>query len=167
MEKPLRGNPASLEWQLPMQNLAALLGPSQIIDLKGRTPKAAIQELVKALPGPGLALQKLMLNTVLAREATMSTGIGSGLAVPHARLEKLSRIYLARGRSKAGIDFKSPDGRKANLVMLIVTPSAQVNAYLQLLASVLWTFSDDAVRARVLAAPVPREALTALAQRKA
>ena len=149
-----------------MQNLAALLGPSQILDLKAKNPKAAIQELVKALPGPGPALQKLMLKTTLVREASMSTGIGSGLAVPHARIEKLSRIYLALGRSKTGIDFKAADGRKANLVMLIVTPSAQVNAYLQLLASVLWTFSDDRIRAKVLSAPTGREALEALAQRK-
>ena len=149
-----------------MQNLAALLGPAQILDLKARNPKAAIQELVKALPGPGPALQKAMVQAVLAREATMSTGLGSAIAVPHARLEKLSRIYLALGRSKAGIDFGSPDGRAANLVLLIVTPSAQVSAYLQLLASALWAFSDDRVRSRVLAAPTPKEALAALAQRK-
>lgn len=150
-----------------MQNLAALLGPSQIIDLKARTPKAAVAELVKALPGPGSALKAQMVRAVMAREATMSTGVGSGIAVPHARLEKLSRIYVAMGRSKTGIDFLSPDGIKASLIVLIVTPTSQVNAYLQVLASVLWSFSDDAVRRQVLTAAEPREILSALARRKA
>jgi mannitol/fructose-specific phosphotransferase system IIA component (Ntr-type) len=149
-----------------MRNLATLLSPSQIVDLSGRSPRAAVSELVTALPGPGAALQKLMLRSVMAREATMSTGLGNALAVPHARLEKLSRIYIALGRAKAGIDFKAPDGMKANLVVLIVTPSSQVNAYLQLLASVLWTFSDDALRRQILAAATPKDVLEALARRR-
>ena len=149
-----------------MRNLAALLSPSQIVDLSGRTPRAAVTELIAALPGPGPTLQKRMLQSVMAREATMSTGLGNALAVPHARLGKLSRIYLALGRSKAGIDFKAPDALKANLVVLIVTPNSQVNAYLQLLASVLWTFSEDATRREVLAAATAKDVLGALSRRK-
>ena len=149
-----------------MRNLATLLGSSQIVDLSGRSPRAAVSELVTALPGPGAALQKLMLRSVMAREATMSTGLGNALAVPHARLEKLSRIYIALGRSRAGIDFKAPDGMKANLVVLIVTPNSQVNAYLQLLASVLWTFSDDATRRAVLSAGTAKDVMNVLSRRK-
>ena len=149
-----------------MKNLATLLGPSQIVDLSGHSPRAAASELVMALPGPGAALQRQMLKGVMAREATMSTGLGNALAVPHARLERLSRIYIALGRSKAGIDFKAADGMKAHLVVLIVTPSALVNAYLQLLASVLWTLSDDAMRRKVLAAATPKDVLGILASRK-
>ena len=125
-----------------------------------------MSELVRALPGPGTALQKQMLQGVMAREATMSTGLGNALAVPHARLEKLSRIYIALGRSRAGIDFKAPDGMKANLVVLIVTPNSQVNAYLQLLASVLWTFSDDATRRAVLSAGTAKDVMNVLSRRK-
>lgn len=148
-----------------MRNLAALLGPAQVVDLQSRTVRTAVAELVKSLPGPGPALQKAMTKAVLAREAVMSTGVGNAIAVPHARMPKLSRIYVALGRSKDGIPFKSPDGQKARLVVLIVTPAAQVNAYLQLLASVLWTLSDDAVRRKVLTAPSGREALSSLARR--
>lgn len=96
----------------------------------------------------------------------MTTAVGSGIAVPHARFEKLSRIYLVLGRSKAGIDFKAPDGRKVHLVVLIVTPADRVNEYLQLMASVLWSFSDETLRRKVLEAPSGREALEALARRK-
>ncbi len=149
-----------------MKNLAILLGSSQIVDLSGRSPRAAVSELVAALPGPGAALQKQMLQGVMAREATMSTGLGNALAVPHARLERLSRIYIALGRSKAGIDFKAPDGIKANLVVLIVTPSSQVNAYLQLLASVLWTLSDDVTRRAILSAGTAKEVMGVLSRRK-
>mgnify|MGYP001571439462 FL=1 len=149
-----------------MRNLATLLGSSQIVDLSGRSHRAAVSELVRALPGPGTALQKQMLQGVMAREATMSTGLGNALAVPHARLEKLSRIYIALGRSRAGIDFKAPDGMKANLVVLIVTPNSQVNAYLQLLASVLWTFSDDATRRAVLSAGTAKDVMNVLSRRK-
>ncbi len=148
-----------------MQTLAALLGPAQVIDLKSRTPRATVGELIRALPGPGPALRRQILKAVMEREGTMSTGIGSGIAVPHARLEKISRLYVAVGRSRAGIDFKAPDRRKARLVILIVTPTSQVTAYLQLLASVLWSFSDEAVQERILAAPDAQKALAALASR--
>ena len=147
-----------------VRSLATLLGPAQVVDLKAKTAVAAVTELVKALPGPGPALRKTMTKAVLARETSMSTAVGSGIAVPHARLEKLSRIYLVLGRSKVGLDFKAPDGQKVRIVVLIVTPASRVNAYLQLLASVLWTFSDDAVRRQALEAPSGREALAALAR---
>ncbi len=149
-----------------MQSLAALLGPAQVIDLKARTSRAAVTELVKTFPGPGMALRRQMIRAVLEREATMSTGIGNGIAVPHARLEKLSRIHLALGRSQRGIDFQAVDGRKASIVALIITPTSQVNAYLQLLASVLWTFSDDATQGQILSAPNPKTVLAALARRR-
>lgn len=149
-----------------MRNLAALLSPAQIVDLKARTPAAAVKELVQAIPGPGPALQRQMIRTILARESTLGTGIGNGIAVPHGRLEKLSRLYVALGRAPKGIDFRSPDRTKTTLVLLIVTPASQVGAYLQILASALWTLSDDTLRREILEAADPKAVLAVLARRK-
>ncbi|MFZ2041604.1 MAG: cation:proton antiporter, partial [Desulfobacterales bacterium] len=63
-------------------------------------------------------------KAVWDREEALSTGIGNGVAIPHARLDGLRESLVVVGISKTGIDFDSPDGRLAKVIFLILTPSS-------------------------------------------
>lgn len=82
----------------------------------------------------------------------MATGLGSGLAVPHARIEGLSGPAVGLGISHAGIDFDAPDGRPANLVFLLLTPRDDDGSQLELLADIARTFRGRDAREQALKA---------------
>jgi mannitol/fructose-specific phosphotransferase system IIA component (Ntr-type) len=91
-------------------------------------------------------------RAVLARERIMPTGVGYGIAIPHARLPGLSRAAIALGLVPGGVDFGAPDGEPARIVALVVTPEKDDGLQLEILADLARALSDDATRERVLAA---------------
>ena len=76
------------------------------------------------------------LDQIMARETTESTGIGHGIAVPHARVSGLKSLICAVGRSTKGIDFMAVDKRPVHLIFLICYPPAQQTTYLNFVATV-------------------------------
>ncbi len=80
----------------------------------------------------------------------MPTGIGHGIAIPHARLESISDPLVGLGISASGIDFDAPDGCPANLVFLLLTPTRNDGIQLELLADIAASLKDPEVRARAL-----------------
>lgn len=88
---------------------------------------------------------------VRAREKMMPTGIGNGLAVPHARLPGLSTPIVAIGLTAAGIDFDAPDNSAANVVCFILTPTNDNGAQLEILADIAATFKVKEIREKVMA----------------
>jgi mannitol/fructose-specific phosphotransferase system IIA component (Ntr-type) len=83
---------------------------------------------------------------VLEREELMPTGIGKGMAVPHARLDGLEKPLVAVGLSEAGLDFDAPDGGQAHIIFLILTPLDDNGAQLEILADIARSFKEDEVR---------------------
>ena len=73
---------------------------------------------------------------VIDRECKMSTGIGIGIAVPHARLETVDRIHVAVACVPAGVDFRSPDRNPVRLALLLVSPVAAACVHVKALAAV-------------------------------
>lgn len=98
------------------------LKPTQIIyDLKSREKVEAIEELLDILVKQKLiSNKKLILTRVIDRENLVSTAIGSGVALPHARVDTDGQIAVAVGRSEKGIDFDAHDGQKVYLIILII-----------------------------------------------
>jgi len=117
--------------------------------LKARTRAEAVAELAKAAAlVAGLEAEEVV-DGVMIREEIMATGIGHGLAVPHARLRGLDRPVVAVGLSAAGIDFDAPDGCPAQLIFLLLTPVHDDGAHLELLADIATVFKGEKIRARV------------------
>ena len=110
----------------------------------------AIRVLTKAISSsyglPAAEIEKAVLD----RERTMPTGMGSGVAVPHARIEKLPGPLVAIGISRDGIDFNAPDGEPAQFIFLILTPQHDDGAQLEILADIAGTFRDAQMRERAL-----------------
>ncbi len=127
-------------WSLRRREALNILGlfskQGLIPALEGRDRYSAIEELVHRAceidPGlPESALQR----AARAREETMATGIGGGIAVPHARLDLLERPLVLLGVSKEGIEWDAIDDQPAHLVFLILTPRDDADTQLEILGT--------------------------------
>lgn len=135
------------------------------LDLVASTRKEAIAALTTA------ACEKLgrpedaarFTEAVMAREETAGTGVGDGVAFPHAEAEGLTEPALAFGRSKEGLDFDAPDGQAAHLVFLLLTPKGDYEGSLHLLAGTARLLAREGVRKKLLAAPDSAAVIAALA----
>jgi PTS system nitrogen regulatory IIA component len=111
-----------------------------IPELKAKDKKSAIQELVQACR-KAHENEKFNVNdivdAIIAREKTGSTGIGEGVGIPHAKVEGVKDVVGAFGRVQPGIDFTSVDGQPVQLIFLILAPPSQNDAYLQILRKVM------------------------------
>ncbi|MFH1719851.1 MAG: PTS sugar transporter subunit IIA [Planctomycetota bacterium] len=84
-----------------------------------------------------------LVKSVIEREEKMSTGMGEGLAVPHAMIEGGPKIRGVIGVSHKGIDYEAIDGKPAYLIVLIATPEAHYDQHLQVLAGIAKIFGQD------------------------
>ena len=95
--------------------------PQVVFDLKSKDKVEAIEELLDVLAKQKLIdNKKLILTRIIDRENLVSTAIGSGVALPHARVDTDGEIAVAVGRSEKGIDFEAHDGQKVHLIILVV-----------------------------------------------
>ena len=136
-----------------------LAGPDRFVGALEATDRdGAIAELAArasgapGAPGP-LPDAARIVDAALAREALVSSAIGHGVAVPHARLEGLARPIVAIGRSAVGLDFGARDGQPVRLVILLVTPLQDAEVQLKLLASIASVCQDQSFVERLLEAP--------------
>ena len=105
----------------------------------------------------------VLLNLLRKREALGSTGIGSGVAIPHARSLVVDRLRVAFGRKAAGLEFGAVDGRPVRFVFLIVAPPLEVsNQYLPVLGRIAQFCRNGENLARLEALREPAELLDAL-----
>lgn len=110
--------------------------------------------------------EKNFYENILAREELGSTGIGQGIAIPHARSEKIDKIVIAIGLLENKIDFNSPDGEEVKLIILVGAPKGQNREYLSLVSELMRTFRDKKSRESVTCATDYQELLEAIAELK-
>jgi mannitol/fructose-specific phosphotransferase system IIA component (Ntr-type) len=133
--------------------IGPLLHPSRVLDLRATTKREALVEVCRVLAAcPEVEDPRALEKAVLEREEVMSTGIGLGIAVPHAKVSCVRDFVLALGRSRAGIEFQSLDGKPVHLVVLIAGPEERQGRYLQVLASVTLRLKREEVRRALLEA---------------
>lgn len=85
-------------------------------------------------------------NAVLERESHVGTGLGSGVAIPHARVKGLKETLAVFGRSKEGVDFDSPDNAPSHLICLMLVPEEKVAQHLQVLSDLSKIFGQSDLR---------------------
>lgn len=126
------------------------LSPRAFINpLRGVSRGDVISELAQTAASVAGLNAAEVADGVMIREEMMATGIGYGLAVPHARLRGLDRPVIAVGLSPHGVDFDAPDGRPARLIFLLLTPIHDDGAHLELLADIATVFKGEEARLRV------------------
>lgn len=130
-----------------MIRLSDHLTSARVIDLTSRSKDAALMELVETLASaPEVKDTERLLQAVVDRERIVSTGIGLGVAVPHAKIPEVSEFLVAYGRSREGIDFGSIDDRPVHHIVLIVGPPDRQQRYLQFLATVTLKLKQPELR---------------------
>lgn len=106
-----------------------------------------------------------VLEALHAREDQISTGIGSGVAIPHAFSEKLDHVVAVFGRSKKGIDFEALDNAPVNFVLLFVVPKKDYHLHLQTLAAIAKLFNNCEVRQQLADAETREQVIDILGSR--
>ena len=151
--------------------LANLLSEPQIIPEMASTERwEAIRELVDCLVDAGKiekADREDVLQSIRQREETMSTGIGFGIAIPHASSSKVTNVVAAFGRSTSGIPFDSLDGEPVNFIVLFVVPKDQFQTHLRTLAAIAKFLNDKTVREELTKSPTPQDILQVFENRSA
>lgn len=134
-------------------SLASLLSAEQIIPEMNATERwPAIVELIDLLVSLGKIKpedRESILASLKQREETMSTGIGFGIAIPHASSDRLDEVVAAFGRSTTGIEFDALDNAPVKFVVLFIVPKNQFQTHLRTLASIAKFLNDRSVRDRL------------------
>ncbi len=150
-------------------SLASLLSSEQIIPEMEATERwPAIVELIDLLVSQKKiepASRDSILAALKQREETMSTGIGFGIAIPHASSEDVEEVVAAFGRSSQGIEFDALDNAPVKFVVLFVVPKNQFQTHLRTLASIAKFLNDRSVRDRLAAAATKEEILAVFEER--
>ncbi|MBU0972495.1 MAG: cation:proton antiporter [Proteobacteria bacterium] len=128
-----------------------MLSPKLFLrELKAISCRGVIHEMTGAV----CALQGLDTHAVRTavwnREESLSTGIGNGVALPHARIKGLPKSFVVVGISSKGIDFDAPDGKHANVIFLILTPANDPLAQLEISSEIACLFRDQELIKQVL-----------------
>ncbi len=127
--------------------LSDLIDTKAIVsELESTTKEDVIKELIDALAAAGKIDgkdNKKLIAALMAREQLGSTGIGQGLAVPHAKHNSVGNLVAAFGRSKKGIDFDSLDGEPVYLVFLLLSNKEASGQHLEALAYITKLLRDD------------------------
>jgi len=118
------------------------------LDVQSSDKTGIIRELAKLHESTGVLNDyEGYVNALMAREAQSSTGIGEGIAIPHAKTEFVKEPALAMGRKKEGIEYDSLDGEPATLFFMIAAPDGANNTHIETLARLSQLLLDDDFKA--------------------
>ena len=134
-------------------------------ELKAVDKSEALSEMSDAILVLHQDIDESLYDLIMEREKVSSTGIGSGIAIPHAKSETCTKPIAAIGRSCAGIPFDAVDGKPVHLIFLIVGPEKDNETHLRILAKIAKFLHDTRFRDEVFSAEGAREILKAI-QRK-
>jgi mannitol/fructose-specific phosphotransferase system IIA component (Ntr-type) len=121
--------------------------------MRSRTKEEAIEELVDRLVAEHeirFLDRREVLESVLQRERTQSTGLDRQIALPHGRTHAVEDILGVLGIAPHGIPFDSTDGRDARLICLLVIPETQFREHIRTLADVARVLSDAGLREELI-----------------
>ncbi|HID32714.1 MAG TPA: PTS sugar transporter subunit IIA [bacterium (Candidatus Stahlbacteria)] len=135
-------------------NLAQMISPDVIIpDLKAKDKMGAIREIANHLIDKGLIIDSdEFLKAIDNRENLESTGIGDGIAIPHARTDAVRELILTLAISKDGVDFEAVDGKPSNIIFMIVSPDSKKGEYIRVLAKLSRLIHQPGLKNRILSA---------------
>ena len=144
--------------------ISDLLSPTDVmIDVRASNKRLLLQEFAaKAADSLGLPVDQIA-PYLLKREELGSTGIGHGVAIPHARLPDLQRPYGLLAKLKQPIEFDAIDGQAVDIVFVLLLPAAAENGQLEALALVARTLRSAENLVRLRAAKNTSELYSAMA----
>src|SRR5580700_11254261 len=148
--------------------LLEILKPENIkVPLEATTKNDAIAELVNLLAKNGSVTDaRKVLEAVLERESTRTTGIGNGLAIPHGKCAGTKELVMAIGKAATPIDFQAIDGRPVTLIWLLTSPPDKTGPHIHALARISRLMTIDKFRQALALAKTPQEIFDVIVQQE-
>ncbi|MGX1901219.1 PTS fructose transporter subunit IIABC [Thermolongibacillus altinsuensis] len=139
-----------------------------VLHLKAKTKEEVIDELADVLDRAGKLNDKQMFKqAIFAREAQSTTGIGEGIAIPHAKTKAVRVPAVAFGRSQEGVDYEALDGKPSHLFFMIAAPEGANNTHLEALSRLSTLLMDASFRAKIENASTKEEVIQAIEEKEA
>ncbi|MGE4488431.1 MAG: PTS sugar transporter subunit IIA [Kiritimatiellales bacterium] len=134
--------------------LKSSLDPACIrLELAAATRDAAIVELIGLIHAKHhLRNMEEAVRVVMEREQKMSTSLENGIAVPHGKAVSVDRLLVAVGLKQAGIDFKSADGERSKIIILLLSSASRTGPHVRCLAEIGRLLQSDVNRRKILEA---------------
>jgi len=136
------------------------------IELEQKSKKRVIEEIVNFLVKKKTIKkrqEKDLTKAILKRESIGSTGIGQGVALPHAKLGFVKEPLLFFANSKEGVEFNSLDGEPVHIIFLLIGPqNDERGVYIKILSTIAHCVNDPYFRAALIKAKTPQEVLKAI-----
>ena len=134
-----------------------------ILDLKKGEKKAVIERLVSFLMKcGGEGDSEKIVKALMDREKTGSTGIGNGVAIPHAKTDAVDSLRVAYAYSASGIEYDAVDGKSAHFFFMVVSPPSEASAQLRLLARISRLMGNRLLRNELKAADSAEKAIATI-----
>lgn len=138
--------------------LKSILSPDCVkVPLSATDKHGAIAEMVALIDAAGkLSDRDLMLRAAIERETTRTTGIGSGLAIPHGKCSAVCDLVMAVAKTAEPVDFESIDGKPVTIVIFLASPPDKTGPHIQALARISSLMTDPKFRKAADAAETAR-----------
>lgn len=149
--------------------LSELLTPDRVrVPLRAASKDALLEELVAVLRDAGaVGDADGVLRAVRDRERVLSTGVGSGVAIPHGKSEAVPQLAMAAGLTSEPVEFDALDGEPVRLLFLLVGPDSAAGQHVKALSRISRLVRRDAFRDRLIAARTAEEFVSIVAEAEA
>lgn len=137
-----------------------------IAELQSQSKDLVLRELASAVtlakPSLGPQFTEGLIHVLAEREKLGSTGIGNGVAIPHGKMAGIDQVITGFGRSRAGVNFDSQDGKPAHLFFILVAPENAASLHLKALARLSRLLKDSHFRNVLMEAQTADEIYSAI-----
>ncbi len=149
-------------------NLSEILSPECIsLDIQGCTKPSIIEEMAQLATQSGLVSNKeALVEALMTRERIQTTGIGNGMAIPHATADGVRGLVLSLGISRSGIDFEALNGKPVHLIFMLAGEPRLQTSFLSILSKISRFFRKASFRNEVINAKSPGEILALIRARE-
>lgn len=145
--------------------LSSLLSEENLIlNLKVKKKDEILKAMVSFLVKNNEINEKEVLEGIMARENVMSTGLGSGVAIPHTKAESAKDVMVLFARVKDGIDFKSIDNEPVYLIFMVIVPADATVSQIKILARISRLLKHNYIREKLKTLKTKKEILSFIAQ---
>lgn len=141
-----------------MMSILDYLDSRLVAFLEVDTQEDAIKTLINMVSQTGYLDDKYAFyDAIMEREKIVSTGIGMGTAIPHAKLSSFNDFFIAIGILRKGIEWNALDGSPVRIIFLIGGPDNKQTEYLHILSKLTQVIKDDQIRKKMLSLNSPED----------
>jgi len=138
--------------------ISNMVNENQIIDIQSNDKKGALNELLEIICENDLIVDpKTFSKEIFKREKLMSTGIGYGIAIPHARHKTVKDFVIAIGRIQEGLEYESIDDKPVKLIFMIGASDKQDKDYIKVLSRLVLRLKNQQFVDKILSAENPSD----------